>query len=945
MDLPLLLCGPILRRVEPTLVSVWVALRDPGTVAIRLWEGLVSSGAGNMLISSEPQGTPTLRVGPRLHIAVATLKIPPTSPRVLQPGRNYSYDVVITTDAGTQTLKTLGLLTTGAVFGKAMEPLGFGENMLPSFAVPPAAITDLRVIFGSCRRPYTGFPDAMVWIDDLLRENPQYVFTDPLKRPHQLFLGGDQIYADDVSPVHLRVLMDISLSLMGTTPGGGAAERLLVDSIRRRKSNVTAPASFDDYEPNATRTPATADDFFLPADGQHFGAGRRFLLTVAEAQMTTVDGWAHLFSLGEFAAMYLSVWSDACWPRTSTAPAALALPSPAQLMTTPTPWPDRIATYIDAPLGGKEGRDHRLAEPERKLSPFQNYEVYREPRAEDKRTDAQKAEDYTAHVNALIAQLDGHRQNLVAFEAGLGKVRRALANIPTYMMFDDHDVTDDWNLNPMWLDRVYHTSLGTTTVRNALVSYALFQDWGNDPLRYESGAHKALLQQIGAMFPPNEVHGPNPTVANNLDALFGFGLRGVTDEVDGSVSAVNPPVTWHFSVPGPKHLAVALDNRTRRSFLSRSGPPGNVAGSLDRTAHTVQTEQIPAGPFTDGKEVLLVVAPLQVLGPPLLDELVAPAAFRAFDIKDYKDKLQPGLRIGSRGMAGTNPDAIEAWAFDPKTLEALLRRLEPYRRVVLLSGDVHYSASTVMSYWTRGGADPARLVQFTSSGLKNVMPSYITVVDRSLSLAHKIVRAQVGAERLGWDVRPPNPILLPAGATRGDIPRALRGRLRLEPTLLPTYGWPAGSTINPAQRPDWSWRVDPVFDVRPDAARPAAIRALDIEVDAEAMLSEINAPRALEGYQAASARHQRALATLRNSRQILFRSAFGLVRFERRGQVLHAIHEMFTAARVPEDTGTLPPKPDVFVLHDVALEAPAEVRPEQLSLQPIPADAPRVVTA
>jgi phosphodiesterase/alkaline phosphatase D-like protein len=28
----------------------------------------------------------------------------------------------------------------------------------------------------------------------------------------------------------------------------------------------------------------------------------------------------------------------------------------------------------------------------------------------------------------------------------LPKVRRVLANIPTYMIFDDHDITDDWNI-------------------------------------------------------------------------------------------------------------------------------------------------------------------------------------------------------------------------------------------------------------------------------------------------------------------------------------------------------------------------------------------------------------------------------------------------------------------------------------------------------------------
>ena len=45
-----------------------------------------------------------------------------------------------------------------------------------------------------------------------------------------------------------------------------------------------------------------------------FPAGRRFLLTTVDAQMTTVDARSHLYSLGEFAAMYLSVWSNAVWP-------------------------------------------------------------------------------------------------------------------------------------------------------------------------------------------------------------------------------------------------------------------------------------------------------------------------------------------------------------------------------------------------------------------------------------------------------------------------------------------------------------------------------------------------------------------------------------------------------------------------------------------------------
>ena len=89
-DLPLLLAGPIVRRVEPALASVWVALSKPATVTLRIWEGRVSTGSGNVLNVSDP--TPTLRIGDELHVALPLIKILPTSPRLLEPGKIYSYD-------------------------------------------------------------------------------------------------------------------------------------------------------------------------------------------------------------------------------------------------------------------------------------------------------------------------------------------------------------------------------------------------------------------------------------------------------------------------------------------------------------------------------------------------------------------------------------------------------------------------------------------------------------------------------------------------------------------------------------------------------------------------------------------------------------------------------------------------------------------------------------
>ncbi|MGH8238372.1 MAG: hypothetical protein ACREXP_15320, partial [Steroidobacteraceae bacterium] len=137
-------------------------------------------------------------------------------------------------------------------------------------------------------------------------------------------------------------------------------------------------------------------------------------------------------------------------------------------------------------------------------------------------------------------------------------------------------------------------------------------------------------------------------------------------------------------------------------------------------------------------------------------------------------------------------------------------------------------------------------------------------------------------------------------------------------------------TINSAQRPDWSWRAEPVFDLRAEADRPAAIqvRKFSDPVAVETALTEDGGPRSIEGYQAVATRQQYSIETLKNSRQILFRSNFGLVRFERREGVLHAVHEMYTGARRPEEAGTEPLKPQLFVLQAAALATPGAIRPE-----------------
>src|SRR5919204_236762 len=77
-----------------------------------------------------------------------------------------------------------------------------------------------------------------------------------------------------------------------------------------------------------------------------------------------------------------------------------------------------------------------------------------------------------------LADLDAARRALPA-------VRRVLANVPTYMIFDDHDVTDDWNLTREWHNQVWRSPGGRRVVANALAAYWAFQGWGNDPESFD----------------------------------------------------------------------------------------------------------------------------------------------------------------------------------------------------------------------------------------------------------------------------------------------------------------------------------------------------------------------------------------------------------------------------------------------------------------------------
>ena len=73
MPLPLVLAGPILRRVEPNLVSVWLALSEQASIAITVWERRTKAGTADPLVRSDPPAS-TMRFG--YHAGVIPMPVP-----------------------------------------------------------------------------------------------------------------------------------------------------------------------------------------------------------------------------------------------------------------------------------------------------------------------------------------------------------------------------------------------------------------------------------------------------------------------------------------------------------------------------------------------------------------------------------------------------------------------------------------------------------------------------------------------------------------------------------------------------------------------------------------------------------------------------------------------------------------------------------------------------
>lgn len=841
MALPLLLAGPIVRRVEPRLVAVWVAASQPRSVKLDIWQGMVSAGTAEPPLATASRET--LRIGAALHVAVVTARIEePLAP--LSPGTRYAYNVTL----GGEDLAALGLLAATP----QQPPLGYTAGLLPSFATCPLSIEDLQLMHGSCNRPHADGPNIFFHVDELIEATHEH----PERRPHQLFLTGDQVYSDDVAICLLPTIDELARELIG------ARENVLLgkDELPVQVHQRNLPAG---YRQNVTD-----------------GAG-----------LTSGSARCHALGVGERCALHLLHWAPEPWQATVDATSAtVTLPDPAALLADERhQLQERI---LEGSPGGVAAATFNAATEWLRLNLTRL-----DGRLEDLREEA-----------AI------EREHVLNYFNRLGRVRRALANVPTYMMFDDHDVTDDWNLCAKWVSNVHGTALGRSVLRDGLVSFVLMQGWGNDPAAYETGSRAQLLAAAARLFPAGAADGPDAAAVQEIETLLGIGANR------------RPQVDWHFTIDGAAHRVIVCDTRTRRAFSGAISPPIALPDG-------VREQQIAEGPLPAGMEMLFVVVAQPVLDSVLLGEFTQGAVSRLLAAESHIRRLV--VRAGNLINAPASADRplppvdppmyplhkkdYEGWSTRPDEIEKLLARLATYPRVAILSGDIHHSVTNSLRYWVRQPTTAGQMLlvseiaQLTCSAIQ-LSESFGTVAAATgLQWLDTLTGFGYPVQRLGWLDPPETPVTSPTLPHSG-----LRRRLLQRPISVPTDGWPEGTAI--VQPPDWAWSMDQVVDVRPDDERPQSVRIEALAGDfpaAGAPLTDAN------GYGAVARRHAAALRSRNQTRRMLFFNNVALIGLRRDGAGLVLRNELHSVNPKQQPAGP----PDRYTVHEIRFGAPAQTPP------------------
>ncbi|WP_019067130.1 alkaline phosphatase D family protein [Streptomyces hokutonensis] len=272
------------------------------------------------------------------------------------------------------------------------------------------------------------------------------------------------------------------------------------------------------------------------------------------------------------------------------------------------------------------------------------------------------------------------------------EIRWLLSTVPSCMIFDDHDVIDDWNTSASWLADMRETPWWRERLLSGLMSYWVHQHLGNlSPA--ELAADPLYLAVRSA---------PDGT-----DELRAFACKADADPAS---------VRWSYRRDFGRVRLVMVDSRAAR-VLDEQHRAMLDPGEAD----WLRTEALSDRGSYDH---LLIGTSLPWLLPHLIH-----------DAESWDAALcqgERGARWAEFGEKLRRAADLEHWAAFPNSFEELAGLIAEVgsgeaapASVLVLSGDVHH-AYVAEPKWRTGGPT-SRVLQLTCSPVHNSIPAYIRV--------------------------------------------------------------------------------------------------------------------------------------------------------------------------------------------------------------------------
>ncbi|CAM5526318.1 alkaline phosphatase D family protein [Streptomyces coeruleorubidus] len=275
------------------------------------------------------------------------------------------------------------------------------------------------------------------------------------------------------------------------------------------------------------------------------------------------------------------------------------------------------------------------------------------------------------------------------------RIRWLLSTVPSFMIFDDHDVIDDWNTSAAWLDDMRATDWWQERLLSGLMSYWVHQHLGN-----------LSLEELAA----DPVYEGVRKVPDGTDVLRTFAARADADAATAR---------WSYRRDFGRVRLLMIDSRAARVLAE------DRRAMLDPGEEAWLREQVLDNPGS--YDHLLLGTSL----PWLLPHLV-------HDAEGWNAALCRGergerwARVGEKVRRAAD---LEHWSAFPESFAGLAELIaeagsgrDAPATVCVLSGDVHHAYIAEPS-WSGPGPD-ARVVQLVCSPVHNSVPLSIRMAFR-----------------------------------------------------------------------------------------------------------------------------------------------------------------------------------------------------------------------